>query len=73
MIGFAKLDKRTLTNAQRVEIGLKPRRNCNPRGPRGAYLTEIERNAEVFDTPPEVRLAEQLREMFTKWPAWVRR
>jgi len=62
-----KIDKRTLTNAQRAEMGLAPRANCNKRGPRGTYLEQLQKPDEVFETSPEVRLVGLLGEMFKKW------
>jgi hypothetical protein len=73
-MGAPKIDKRTLTNAQRVEMGLPVRRPGGKRGPGricDPYNLNFQRKPESFDTPPEVRLAEQLREMFTRWPDWV--
>jgi hypothetical protein len=68
------LDKRTLTNVQRAEMGLSRRGGGATRGQaRGSYhLDQFQKPAEVFTTSPQVRLADQLREMFAAWPEWIR-
>jgi len=69
------LDKRTLTNVQRAEMGLSKRGGGATRGQaRGSYhLDNFQKPAEVFTTSPQVRLVGQLCEMFARWPDWVRR
>lgn len=64
------LDKRTLTNAQRLEMGLSPRGHGGKRGPGricDPYALNFQRRAEVFDTPPQQRLADQIEAMLKKW------
>lgn len=63
-------DKRRLTNAQREAMGL--RRRGHPAGKRGPRVRRLSACINIHDTPPEVRLAEQLHEMFSRWPEWVR-
>jgi hypothetical protein len=74
---LANVDRRTLTNVQRASLGLSPR-GRRPKGRTPSKAPKVpkvkaEVYAEVFDTPPAVRLEAQLREMFARWPEWVRR
>lgn len=72
MIG--KLDKRTLSNAERAAMGLAPRQSAGKRGPNDQadkQARELEALRLAISTgeiaPASVRLAEQLRAMFGKW------
>ena len=63
------LDKRTLTNVQRAEMGLSPRGHRGKRGPYTCdpHALNFQRRPEVFDTPPQQRLADQIEAMLKKW------
>lgn len=69
-----QIDKRTLTNEQRVAMGLPPRQSPGKRGPIDPTVRqriELEQlrlaiaSGEI--APASVRLAEQLRAMLGKW------
>lgn len=69
-----QIDKRTLTNEQRVAMGLPPRLPPGKRGPidptekQERELAELRRAIAAGEiAPASVRLAEQLRAMLGKW------
>jgi hypothetical protein len=64
LYGAAKIDKRKLTNVQRAAMGLPLRGLAGNPGKREQAVNPI---VKMFDTSPEVRLAEQLRDIFCKW------
>lgn len=80
-----KIDKRTLSNAQRAALGIEPRRYRGPdteqrrRGLADGTEKQAREMAELNRAilrgeikPAAERLADQLREMFAGWPEWVR-